>query len=76
MGGCLCSGFGCDYKTITVYIKDNKYQIGMLPWHQLVKLLMWYKCKFLEIIMSTQQATLIIYWKNKTKLFNCSLNDK
>lgn len=42
MGGCLCSGFGYDYKTIAVYIKDNKYQIGMLTWHQLVKLLMWY----------------------------------
>lgn len=59
---CLCTGFGYNYKTIIVYIKDNKYQIGMLLFHQLVKVLMLYKCKFLEIIMSTQHASLIIYF--------------
>lgn len=75
-GGYFYIEFGCNYKTTTVSIKDIKYEIGMLLWVQLVKLLMWYECKFSEIIMSTQHATLIIYWKNKTKLLNCSLNDK
>ena len=74
-GGYFYIEFGCYYKTTTVYTKDIKYEIGMLLWVQLVKLLMWYECKFSEI-MSTQHATLIIYWKNKTKLLNCSLNDK
>ena len=38
MGACLCIRFDHNYKIINAYIKHNKYQPGMLPWHQLSKI--------------------------------------
>lgn len=42
MRECLCTRLGYNYKTISVYRKDNKYQTEMfvITSHQLVKLLM------------------------------------